>query len=68
MRCNCLDLPDGISITPDGVHFLVAHDYELKEIHKNVTVEVCQCKRCGKISIGWKRQQNTESEYIKALD
>lgn len=60
-------LPDGISIRPDGVNELDPCLYELKEIHRNVTVEVCQCKKCGHIEISWHRQEDTEDEIIEPL-
>lgn len=54
--------PAGVTVKPDGVHEAEPHMYELAERHKNVTVEVLRCKHCGKVSIGWYRQDNTEDE------
>jgi hypothetical protein len=54
---------DGISIRPDGVHELDPCIYRDIVIHKNVTVIVSKCQRCGNISISWKRQENTEDIY-----
>ena len=54
---------EGISIRPDGVHELDPCIYRDIEIHKNVTVIVSKCQRCGNISISWKRQENTEDIY-----
>lgn len=51
---------DGVTIKPDGVHELVPCVYRDIEIHKNVTVIVSRCVRCGDIVISWKRQDNTE--------
>lgn len=30
------------------------------ESYRNVTVQILKCQKCGKISVGWKRQDNTE--------
>lgn len=56
--CKC-EMPDGISIRPDGVHELDACSYEVSEVYKNVTVEILKCKKCGNISIGWYKQPDT---------
>ena len=34
--------------------------YEIDAIYKNCTVEILKCPKCGKVSIGWYRQENTE--------
>lgn len=49
-----------IQIKPDGVHELSPHIFEDVEMYKNVTVIVSRCKHCGKIEIGWLRQDDTE--------
>lgn len=49
-----------ISVKPDGVHDLSPHNFKKVQRLKNVTVEILQCKVCGKVSIGWYRQNNTE--------
>lgn len=59
--CKC-SFPDGIVIKPDGINELDPCLYETIETHRNVTVEVRRCKRCGHIDIAWIRQSNTESE------
>lgn len=59
---------DGIEIRPDGVHELSPCVFEDIEMHTNVTVIVSQCKKCGKITIGWLRQENTETIFEKDLD
>lgn len=38
--------------------------YRNVEIHRNVTVIVSRCDKCGEITYGWQRQENTESEYL----
>ena len=58
--CKC-QFPNGIVFKPDGINELVPCRYEDIEIHKNVTVTVSKCKRCGQIDYSWKRQPNTES-------
>ena len=59
MKCS---FPHGIKIKPDGINELDPCLYETIETHRNVTVEVRRCKRCGHIDIAWIRQSNTESE------
>ena len=53
---------DGVKILPDGVHELSPHIYEQKQLLHNVTVEILKCKKCGEISIGWYRQDDTYEE------
>lgn len=36
--------------------------YEVVEIHKNVTVEVCRCKKCGNIDISWYHENYKDLE------
>lgn len=50
----------GVTIKPDGVHVLSPHQYKKMQKLKNVTIEILECKVCGKVSIGWYRQENTE--------
>lgn len=37
-------------------------DYELLEKHRNVTVEVLRCKKCGHVEVLWFRQEDTTDE------
>lgn len=53
---------DSVKILPDGVHELSPHIYEQTQLLHNVTVEVLKCKKCGEVSIGWYRQDNTYEE------
>lgn len=53
---------NGITIKPDGVHALSPHKYQEELKLKNVTIQILRCKICGKTSIGWYRQENTEEE------
>lgn len=57
--------PNGIKIKPDGINELDPCIYELIEVHRNVTVEVRRCKKCGNIDISWIRQEDTEDEIIE---
>ena len=57
MKCN---FGAGVVIKPDGVNELDACAYELMEKHRNVTVEVLRCQKCGHIEILWHRQDDTE--------
>lgn len=59
MSCKC-QLPKGVTIKPDGVHELDPCSYKLTERHINVTVDILTCSVCGSVSIGWRRQENTE--------
>ena len=52
--------PDGVTIKLDGKHPLDPCEYEVKEIHRNVTVEVIRCRKCGHTEISWRRQEDTE--------
>lgn len=51
---------NGITIRPDGIHELSPHKYVLEQRLRNVTIEILHCKVCGKVSIGWYRQEDTE--------
>jgi len=55
---------DGVKILPDGVHELDPCAYKTVEEHKNVTVRVLKCKRCGHIEIEWERQNDTTDEEV----
>lgn len=51
-------LPDGITIKPDGKHELDPCWYQEIEVHHNCTVRVLRCKNCGHIEISWERGAN----------
>ncbi len=61
MKCQ---LPDGVSIKPDGINELDPCIYEDIEMHTNVTVIVSRCKNCGNIDISWRRQEDTVDYYL----
>lgn len=44
---------------PDGVNTLSLHDYEEIEVIPNCTVQILKCKKCGKLSIGWYRGEES---------
>ena len=51
---------NGVTILPDGIHPLSPHAYQ-EELHlRNVEIQILRCKICGHVSIGWRRQDNTE--------
>lgn len=52
--------PGGIVIKPDGIHPLDPCVYEVREIHRNVTVFVRQCPICGCVDLSWEAQEDTE--------
>lgn len=56
--------PEGIIIKPDGIHEVLPHSYQLREVHENVTVIIAECKRCGRTDVAWRRQKDTVSEYF----
>ena len=58
-------MPDGIEVRPDGEHELDPCCYKVKEIHRNVTVTISECKKCGSVDISWERQEDTEDEYLE---
>lgn len=49
-----------IEIRPDGVHKLSPHQFVEEQLLRNVTAQVLRCKVCGKVSVGWYRQDDTE--------
>lgn len=59
---------EGVEMQPDGHNMLDPCAYELAELHKNVTVEVLKCKKCGNVSIGWYRQANTEDIIYEKVE
>ncbi len=64
MQKHVCSFGEGIVIKPNGVDELVPCDFDLVEIHENVRVEVLRCKRCGEISYGWFRQDNTIDTFL----
>ena len=56
--CKC-KFPDGVSVQIGGAA-LDPCQYELTEKYKNVTVEILTCPKCGDVSVGWYKQDNTE--------
>ena len=60
--------PDGVTIKPDGVNDLDPCTYDLMEEHRNVTVRVYQCPKCGSVDISWVKQDDTESTIFKELE
>lgn len=59
--CKFLDAEGNeIVIKPDGENELDACEYVEISRLKNVTISILKCRRCGRISIGWMRQADTE--------
>ena len=52
--------PDGLSIKPNGINELDPCLYETEQILTNCIVEISKCKKCGNISVSWKRTTETE--------
>lgn len=53
---NCSYSEGNVSL---GEHELDPCVYEEVERYENVTVVISRCKKCGKLDIGWVRQDNT---------
>lgn len=53
---------DGITFKPDGVHELDPCVYETLEVHRNVTVIIGKCMKCGHVDMSWIRQDDTIDE------
>lgn len=51
---------DDVSIRPNGIDELDPCMYRDTESFENVTVVISECERCGRTSIGWRRQDNTK--------
>lgn len=60
--------PKGLVIKPDGVNELDPCMYDLMEEHRNVTVKVYRCSKCGSIDISWEKQDDTESTIFEVLE
>ena len=58
-KCTFGDQNAEITIKPDGVNELDPCLYQEIEAHKNVTVHILRCVRCGHIEVEWERQDNT---------
>ena len=58
---NKCKAPEGVTIKPDGEHELSPHKFVEKDIIKNATVQILECTECGEISIGWYRNERSES-------
>ena len=53
--------PEGIAaVKSDGEHELDPCVFEDVQIVRNVTVFVSRCARCGRISVSWQRQSDSE--------
>lgn len=46
--------------TPKINHEPLPHRFVEELKLKNVTIEILRCQLCGKVSISWHRQDNTE--------
>lgn len=66
-RCKC-QLPEGVTIRPDGRYPLDPCIYKLKEEHRNVTVFIDQCVNCGHISLSWVATEDTEHIIHEELE
>lgn len=55
------EFPNGTKAVQIGNVKLDPCQYVVAEAYRNVTVEVLRCRVCGAVSIGWRRQENTEA-------
>lgn len=55
------EFPDGMKIMLDGKNELDPCIYETSEVYTNCIVEICRCKKCGNISVSWRKTDQTES-------
>ena len=58
---------DGVTIKSDGTHELDPCIYETTEIHRNVTVVIGKCMKCGNVDVSWIRQDDTIDEEGEQL-
>lgn len=57
-KCNC-SFPENMEMKINNIPVDPCKFIE-SECYKNVTIQILKCEKCGRISIGWKRQNNTE--------
>ena len=57
---NCNNSDYKIFLDPEMTKELCVCTYELEKILKNVTIEILRCPQCGRTSIGWYCQDDTE--------
>lgn len=68
MTMTKCQFPEGLVFKPDGVNELDPCVYELAEEHRNVTVRVYRCSKCGTVDISWVKQDDTESTIFEELE
>lgn len=56
---------ENIVIKPDGIHELDKCEFVEVARLKNVTVQILQCRKCGRYSIGWLRQPDTVDDLME---
>lgn len=49
-----------VEIRPDGINPLDPCVYEEVETHRNCTVHVLRCEKCGHIEIEWEKQNEAD--------
>ncbi len=54
------DKDNNVVFVPDGIHEVDSCDFIEDGMYRNVTVQILRCKTCGRVSIGWMKQENTE--------
>ena len=57
---NKCEFPDGVIIKPDGENELDPCIYSVKHVYTNCIVEVCECEKCGNVSVSWRKTDMTE--------
>lgn len=59
MICEKCKFPDGVKVKPDGENELDPCIYETRQVFTNCIVEICNCKKCGHVSVSWRRTEDT---------
>ena len=59
MICEKCKFPDGLKVKPDGENELDPCIYETAQVFTNCIVEVCRCKKCGRVSVSWRITEDT---------
>lgn len=59
---NECQFPDSFDFNIGGVQ-VDPCSFEEVETLKNVTVQILRCRKCGKVTVGWMRQDNTEEVF-----
>ena len=62
------EFPEGMIVKPDGENELDPCIYETTQIFTNCIVEICKCKKCGNVSVSWRKTGDTEEVHESDFD